>query len=134
MPIWRRKVGSAVTSAPSMKISPPSGSRKPATRLSSVVLPHPDGPSRERSSPRFTLSQASSSARVVPKCLLTPSSWTAMSASGLDIEHLAEAEESIGNCDQGRCHHDEDDRERRHGRIGIFAHIVVHGDRQGLGL
>src|SRR6516225_7097042 len=42
IPISRRWVGTSVTSAPSMRMSPCSGFRNPATRLSSVVLPKRD--------------------------------------------------------------------------------------------
>src|SRR5260370_20083668 len=98
-----------------MVISPRSGARKPATRLSSVVLPQPDGPSSVISSPRRTCSDTSSSAAVSPKRLVTPSSATAMpsdgaaampgaepSAGNLNVENLSEAEEHGGESQQER--------------------------------
>ena len=39
-----------VTGLPPMRISPAVGARKPAMMLSSVVLPQPDGPTRQRNS------------------------------------------------------------------------------------
>ncbi len=39
---------------PSTRISPASGSMKPAIILSVVVLPHPEGPSRQMNSPCST--------------------------------------------------------------------------------
>src|SRR5262245_57485168 len=111
IPISRRYVGTSVTRLPSMTISPLLGIRKPATRLRSVVLPQPEGPSSVISSPRRTQSEILSSAVTSPKRLVTPSSSTAMSlplgwtaaggedgrsAGMLNVEHLSEAEEAIG--------------------------------------
>ena len=45
---------------PPTRISPPSGSRKPAISRSVVVLPQPDGPSRHASWPCSTCSDTSS--------------------------------------------------------------------------
>src|ERR1700674_4285563 len=137
MPIWRLCGGTSVTCSPSMAISPLSGRRNPATRLSSVVLPQPDGPSSVISSPRRTCSEASCSAVTAPKRLVTPSSRTASdvsrSARMLNVQHLSETEEGGGESQQGRGHDDVHDRNRRHRGVGVFAHVVVHGDRQGLG-
>ena len=41
-----------VTSRPSMRIAPVLGTSKPATILSVVVLPQPEGPRKETNSPR----------------------------------------------------------------------------------
>src|SRR3954452_18354438 len=111
----RSDVGTSVTSAPSMKISPRSGMRKPATRFSNVVFPHPEGPSSVMNSPRLTLIHASSSATVLPKRRVTPSRRTAMSTAMVDIEHFAEAEECIGDDQQQGGDQDEDQAHRRHG-------------------
>src|SRR5437879_3640816 len=112
MPMSRSDVGTSVTSAPSMKISPPSEVRNPATRLSSVVLPQPDGPSSVMNSPRSTLIQASCSATVLPKRFVTPSRRTAVSAfdgcgatgdmtvvsaAMVDIQDLAQTEKRNGD-------------------------------------
>src|SRR5882757_11428703 len=108
----RSDVGTSVTKAPSMKISPRSATRNPATRLSSVVLPHPDSPSSVMNSPRATLIQASRSATTLPKRFVTPSRRTAVSAfdgcdSGgvsdvpsaamVDIQDLAQTEKRVGD-------------------------------------
>src|SRR6201987_3661532 len=150
MPISRRYAGTFVTRWPSMAISPLSGIRKPPTRLSSVVLPQPDGPSSVISSPRRTSSETSSSAAILPKRLVTPSSSTAISpfariagvgaaaesassAGMLNVQHLCEAKEDIGQRQQ-RCGDDNvHDRDRGHRGGGVFAHIVVERNRQCLG-
>src|ERR1043166_436864 len=64
-----------------MRISPPgSGSSKPASSRSVVVLPHPEGPRREKNSPRRTSkdtpSTAFTGAERAPKLLLTRVNWT----------------------------------------------------------
>src|ERR1043166_9436774 len=64
-----------------MRISPPgSGSSKPASSRSVVVLPHPEGPRREKNSPRRTSkdtpSTAFTGAERAPKLLLTRANWT----------------------------------------------------------
>ena len=43
--------GSAVISMPSSNKFPLVGYSKPASSLSKVVLPHPEGPSKEKNSP-----------------------------------------------------------------------------------
>ena len=50
---------------PATRISPPSGSRNPAIMRSVVVLPHPEGPSRQMNSPCPT-------ARLIPSTEVTP--------------------------------------------------------------
>jgi hypothetical protein len=51
---------------------PSSGSSKPAIIRSEVVLPHPDGPSKEKNSPGATSIVTLSTATVAPKRLVTP--------------------------------------------------------------
>ena len=51
MPRSRLCVGTRVRSSPSSRIAPPLGSSSPAIILSSVVLPQPDGPSRQTNCP-----------------------------------------------------------------------------------
>src|SRR5256886_2190652 len=68
----RRFAGTSVTSFPFRTIRPASGSSKPATIRSVVVLPQPLGPSSEKNSPSPISSVTSSTARCVPKRLLTP--------------------------------------------------------------
>src|SRR5260370_38212840 len=113
-----------------MAIPPLSGIRKPATRLSSVVLPQPEGPSSVMSSPRRTSNDMSSSAVILPKRLVTPSRWTAMSsllgrvaivaaaaqrgcsAGMLNVEHLCETEEALCKAQQRRGDHNVHDGDR----------------------
>src|SRR6476469_4153200 len=97
--------------------------RKPATRLSTVVL---------------------------PKRFVTASSWTAMSspvgrlftaaadaeggrsAGMLNVQYLCETQEDIGKRQQRRGDHDVHDRDRGHRGVGVLAHVVVEGDRKRL--
>src|SRR5262249_4152119 len=143
-----RYAGTSVMRWPSMAISPLSGIKKPPTRLSSVVLPQPDGPSSVINSPRRTSSDTSSSAVVLPKRLVTPWSWTAISAPPfarvaagaenvpsagmLNVQHLCEAEEDISQRQQRCGDHNVHDRDRRHRGVGVFAHVVVERNRQCL--
>src|SRR5947209_11121199 len=134
----------------SMRIVPASGIRNPATRLSNVVLPPPDGPSSVRISPCATSNVASLSATTSPKRLLTPAicrkpaaaragacvspgSNVALSADIFNVENLAEAEERICDDQQRRSRHDIHDRHRRHRGIGIFPDVIVHRDGERLG-
>src|SRR5262249_9925971 len=152
MPISRRYAGTFVTRWPSMAISPLSGIRKPPTRLSSVVLPQPDGPSSVISSPRRTSSETASSAATLPKRLVTPSRSTSIfsppvarvagvgaaaesvvSAGMLNVQHLCEAKKDIGQRQQRCGDHNVHDRDRGHRGVGVFAHVVVERNRQCLG-
>src|ERR1700704_201984 len=150
IPLSRRWGGTSVTRRPSIAISPPSGTRKPATRLSSVVLPQPEGPSSVISSPRRTSNDTASRAVVLPKRLVTPSSCTAMSspfdrlvavatdaegghsAGLLNVQYLCETKENVGKRQQRRGGNDVHDRYRGHRGVGVLAYIVVKGDRQRL--
>src|SRR5215468_7559708 len=51
MAILRARGGSPVTTCPPIRTSPELGCSRPAIVRSSVVLPHPDGPSSTRYSP-----------------------------------------------------------------------------------
>jgi hypothetical protein len=51
MPMLRLCGGTAEMEAPSSRISPESAERKPAIRLSIVVLPEPLGPSSDTNAP-----------------------------------------------------------------------------------
>ena len=63
--------GTDETSVPSSRIAPAVGISKPAIIFRIVVLPQPDGPSREKNSPRAMLKQASSTATKSPNRLAT---------------------------------------------------------------
>ena len=58
---------------PSMTISPALGRSRPASILSSVVLPQPEGPSRAKNSLRRIASDTLSTATIGPKRLVTAS-------------------------------------------------------------
>ena len=66
MPMPRLCTGTPSMRWPSMRISPASGTTKPAIARRSVVLPLPLGPSRPKNSPSGTASVTSSSAATAP--------------------------------------------------------------------
>src|ERR1700691_2696737 len=115
--------------SPAIRISPLSGPRNPAARLSSVVLPQPDGPSRVMNSPCLIDIDTSSSAVVSPKRLVTasnrtaPSAWGAidpcgafapLSAALFNVQHLAEPQTRIRENNQRGSSRDVHDGERGH--------------------
>src|SRR5690606_41033947 len=71
MPTLRWLGFSRVTSLSPMTICPEDGSSRPATILSTVVLPQPDGPRKEMNSPCVTSRLMSSTTVTAPKALLT---------------------------------------------------------------
>ncbi len=62
----------ALMSWPSIRILPAVGVSNPASMRSSVVLPEPDPPSRQKISPRRTSSETLSTALKSPNRLVTP--------------------------------------------------------------
>src|SRR6478735_6958001 len=79
-----------VTSSPPRKIRPSVGSSTPAIMRSVVVLPQPDGPSRQKNSPSFTVKVESFTATKSAKLLRDPATRiSAISARelGNDREH-----------------------------------------------
>src|SRR6185369_16819832 len=79
----------AKRSRPSSRIAPPLGSTKPAIICSVVVLPQPDGPSRETNSPFSTASVRPSTAACEPKRLLRPASSRKANRLALHLAILA---------------------------------------------
>ena len=72
-----RSLGStSLTTSSPMDTVPAVGSSSPATIRSAVVLPHPEGPSRTRSSPSATSRWRSSTASTPSNALLTPAKLT----------------------------------------------------------
>src|SRR5580692_12141825 len=69
----RRCGGTSDTSTPSSRILPDVGCSKPAIRRKVVVLPQPDGPSREKNSPLATVRSMLSTA-ISPNLLVSPDS------------------------------------------------------------
>src|SRR5580658_8178610 len=85
-PTWARTaIGWAVTSSPATRAVPPVGRSSVSRMRMVVVLPAPFGPSRPKISPRPTSKLAPSSALVVPKSLVRPTTWTAGSALELMV-------------------------------------------------
>src|SRR5688572_9528599 len=75
MPMSRLCTGRSVMSRPATWTRPESGNSKPAIMRSDVVLPQPDGPSREKNSPAAMSSVTPSTASTRPsKILVTLSS------------------------------------------------------------
>ena len=66
MPMPRLCGGSVLIGWPSSTISPAVGVSKPASIISVVVLPEPDGPSRVRNSPAATSRSSSFTTSVLP--------------------------------------------------------------------
>ena len=62
MAMSRSHGGSFVTSLPPIRMSPSSGSSSPAMQRKLVVLPQPEGPSRQTNCPLATLSETPSTA------------------------------------------------------------------------
>src|SRR6266498_846211 len=62
----------SLTRLPSARISPEVGATNPATALSSVDFPQPEGPRRQTSSPRATSRSMPSSATMSPNAFVTP--------------------------------------------------------------
>src|SRR5207244_4425121 len=72
MPTERRRGATSLTTRSSKRTSPASGRSKPAIRRSVVVLPQPEPPTRETSSPRLISRQSPSTAIDPPKRLVRP--------------------------------------------------------------
>src|SRR5437016_11768856 len=83
MPTERRRGGTSLTTRSSKRISPASGRSKPAIRRSVVVLPQPEPPTRETSSPRPISSESPSTAVDAPKRLVRPATLMRTSAREL---------------------------------------------------
>src|SRR5271156_5289465 len=62
----RRWDGPAAMAALAMRMRPSSGRSKPARSRSSVVLPHPDGPSSAKNAPPGTSNDTSATAGAAP--------------------------------------------------------------------
>src|SRR4051794_31410788 len=85
MPMSRLLAGTLVMSLPPTVTVPESDVSKPATMRSAVVLPQPDGPSNETSSPSASSRSRPSRAMLPPKDLRNPVScrWLMFSVTPL---------------------------------------------------
>src|SRR3954467_9505823 len=97
-----------LTSLPPRKIWPEVGSSRPAIMRSVVVLPQPDGPSRQKKSPSGTVKVESSTAVKSAKALCRW--WTRISATSL-LRELGDDHEHHGAEQRG----EEGPREQHHG-------------------
>src|SRR4051812_6870917 len=129
MPILRLCGGRRDSGLPSSRISPVVGFSNPASIISVVVLPEPEGPRRVKNSPRSMSRSSSSTTRAVPSyVLLTDAKRTIGSAIANDknvesperlllahlqrvVERLAEARQHLVDFrfvdDQGRTEGDD---------------------------
>src|SRR5258705_39155 len=137
IPSPRWWAGRSVTSWPSIRTRPAVGSTKPAIRLRVVVLPQPDGPSSESSSPSYTTRSRPATARTPSYSRLQPASSTTgraiRSVSPVVEEHAAQVQEPVGEPDDQEGAHDEEGRQRGDGRIGVVDHVAEHGHGEDLG-
>src|SRR6266540_4399265 len=106
-----RRATSVSTEFPTV-MRPASGRSKPATQLSVVVLPQPEGPRRVTNSPSATVSDTSSTARTPPSNTFTRSSMTTSRvATALATEPCPE--DALADHDR---HEGEHELDRRQGR------------------
>src|SRR5438876_12147657 len=116
------------------QISPASGRRNPATRRSVVVLPQPDGPRSETSSPGSTRRSSPSSAarspyRFVSPLIVTPGMG---SRSVLRADDVA-TEQRLHHDDGGEGHAEHKEAEDRDGaELALLLQVEDH-DRDHLG-
>src|SRR5690606_4799999 len=109
---------------PPISSVPDVGRSKPASMRSTVVLPQPDGPSSEMSSPAPTSKFKLSTAVTSPKRLTT--CFNRISATG---RYPLLSRQPIGN---GRTDGDDDDEKNAHRRAAAdltFRHVVVNVHR-----
>src|SRR4051812_28172196 len=114
MPISRWRGGSAVTSSLPTHSAPASGTTKPATILSSVVLPEPLGPSRVRNSPGLTSRDSGPRTGVPPYDLATPLKVSARASVAIGALRRGRAPRRRFHCDE----YDERDRNENGGCDG----------------
>src|SRR5262245_10994532 len=104
-------------------------------RLSVVVLPQPEGPSSESSSPSCTIRSRPATAWTPPKSRAQPrSSTTARAistasspASSMMEEDRAEIEEAVGEPDHEERPQDEQGGQRRDARVRVVHDVGEHG-------
>src|SRR5262245_47571949 len=82
-----------------MRISPASSSISPATRLSVVVLPQPEGPTSATNSPSATVSERRSTAWCRPYVLTTSVSFTsAIERPAASDQLRSRLDRALGQC------------------------------------
>src|SRR5919109_2744766 len=92
MPMSRRCTGTSVMSLPPTWTRPESGCSKPAIMRRLVVLPQPDGPSREKNSPASMSRLTASTATIRPSnVLVTCSSLIVAEVSASTLQDLGHA-------------------------------------------
>src|SRR5215470_6320781 len=111
------------TTRPPISMRPTSGVSRPATHLSVVVLPQPEGPSRLTNSPPAAMKLTSSMTSLSPKRLLSPSTRMLMPMpflrSSCRAEHVA----------RDQCHDRDDDEGRDDGKGAGIAPVGVLEER-----
>src|SRR6266545_8225774 len=99
MPIARRCGGKRESGLPSSRISPAVGDSKPASIISVVVLPEPDGPSSVRNSPRSMSRSSPSTTGVTPSYVLLMRTKRTI---GLDMLAAVDRDLGAGNVRRAR--------------------------------
>src|SRR5690606_1688999 len=118
MPMSRWLGRRCVTSLPPIVIEPAVGSSKPATILSTVVLPQPDGPRNDTNSPGCTERLKSRTTRTEPKSFCRSLS----SRNAMSVSCVGESGESRDELDQ--AHAKPGDGERDHRQRGRLVSTV----------
>src|SRR5688572_33205506 len=106
-----------VASTPSILTAPRSGRSKPATMLSSVDLPHPDGPTIATNSPSRTSRLTPSTTDSAPNPLLMPS--TTILLADIAPLHRVEPLEQAGGAVEQQPDHADDDHARDHQVVAV---------------
>src|SRR5437870_9290962 len=133
------------SSWPSTTICPPVGRSSPATRLSRVDLPLPEGPMMATNSPAPTARSTPASAlTAVPYALFTPESSTSLftlvllSLFGLQRRHRRKPSRPVGrkraadHRDQQPCHSEPGQQERVEDVEGLGRHVIADHLADGL--
>src|SRR5215218_10091340 len=115
----------ADSTSPSTSIVPSEGGMKPAIMRSVVVLPQPEGPSRETNSPSRRARSTPSTAATAPKrrCRLRRTSFDTLVAPAPQHEVAPDQPHADGDEDQGD--HQQDAAQRReHLEVALLAEVV----------
>src|SRR5574341_2695562 len=110
------------------QISPVSGRRNPATRRSVVVLPQPEGPRRESSSPGSTRRASPSTAAPSPYRFVSPLIVTpGIAEASLFRPDEVAPEQRLHHDDGGEGHGEHEDAQDRDGaELALFLEVEDH--------
>src|SRR6266511_3362582 len=120
MPRFRRQGGMSSTSRPAIRMRPVSGRSRPATMRRIVDFPEPLGPRKVKNSPRYTVRDRWSAARVCSKRLVICVSSRIGSATM--ARALRRARQGDGENDADRLHHGV---EAHRGEVGPLVQLEL---------